>query len=53
MPGDSIQVINRQLYVNGQPAVNPKHLQYWYHLTGGSGAVNLKKTRGHGCQRLR
>lgn len=48
MPGDSIQVINRQLYVNGQPALNPKHLQYLYHLTGGSGAVNLKRLEAMG-----
>ena len=30
--GDSLEVRNRQVYINGQPAVNPKHLLYTYYV---------------------
>ncbi|HRK83875.1 MAG TPA: signal peptidase I [Saprospiraceae bacterium] len=40
--GDSIQVINRQLYVNGKPAQNPKYIQYIYHLRSPNGPLNEK-----------
>ncbi|HHM21844.1 MAG TPA: S26 family signal peptidase, partial [Bacteroidetes bacterium] len=30
LPGDSLQIINRQVYINGKPAKNPSHMQ---HLT--------------------
>ena len=30
--GDSIQVIDRQLYVNGKPAENPKNIQFTYQV---------------------
>ncbi len=29
-PGDSLQVIDRQIYLNGKPVKNPKHLQFSY-----------------------
>lgn len=29
-PGDSLQIINKQLYLNGKPADNPKHIQFSY-----------------------
>lgn len=32
IPGDSIQIINRQLYVNGQPARNPTEVQFTYRV---------------------
>ncbi|MCZ2101362.1 MAG: signal peptidase I [Chitinophagales bacterium] len=31
-PGDSLQIINKQIYLNGQPLANPKHLQFHYHV---------------------
>lgn len=31
-PGDSLQIINRQVYLNGKPVKNPKHLQYLYQV---------------------
>jgi signal peptidase I len=31
--GDSLQIKNRQLYINGQPAENPSNLQYLYKVT--------------------
>jgi signal peptidase I len=41
--GDSIKIINKQLYVNGQAAVNPPNLQYQYQVkakNGGSVSSN-------------
>jgi signal peptidase I len=38
--GDSVQVKNRQLYVNGQPAQNPTNMQFGYSIEG---AFNEKK----------
>ena len=35
--GDSIQVINRQLYRNGKPAANPEHLQFRYRVEAPDG----------------
>ena len=29
-PGDSLQIINRQIFLNGKPVKNPKNLQYEY-----------------------
>ncbi|MFZ1702997.1 MAG: signal peptidase I [Saprospiraceae bacterium] len=29
-PGDSLQIINKQIYINGKPQKNPEHLQYFY-----------------------
>jgi signal peptidase I len=29
-PGDSLQIINKQLYLNGKPVKNPKHIQFSY-----------------------
>ncbi len=40
LPGDSIQIINRQLYVNGKPADNPRHIQYIHHLRSPQRPVN-------------
>ncbi len=42
LPGDSIQIIDRQVYLNGEKAENPEKLQYQYRvLTDGSG-INPK-----------
>lgn len=30
MPGDSLQIINNQVYINGQAAPNPEHIQFNY-----------------------
>lgn len=32
MPGDEIEVRNRQIYVNGEAGKNPKHLQFLYEV---------------------
>jgi signal peptidase I len=44
--GDSIKIINKQLYVNGQMAQNPPNMQYQYTVKAkGGGAVNLEKLK--------
>jgi signal peptidase I len=42
IPGDSVQIINRQLFVNGKAAENPKYLQFIHHLRSSSGPLNEK-----------
>lgn len=41
--GDSLQVIETQLYINGKPANNPEHMQFQYILAGTLDGVNPKK----------
>jgi signal peptidase I len=41
IPGDTIQVKDRQLYINGAPALNPKNLQFTYTVTFPS-SINTK-----------
>jgi len=39
-PGDSIQVINRQLYVNGAPGKDLRYVQFVHHLRSPGGPIN-------------
>lgn len=41
IPGDSLQIINQQLYINGQAARNPEGLQYRYLISSPKG-INEK-----------
>jgi signal peptidase I len=43
MPGDSLQIIDRQVYINGEEAQNPKHIQYMYEVVFPGGGVNTSK----------
>lgn len=43
--GDSLMIRDGQLYINGQPAQNPEHMQFLYHVTGN---INLKKLEDWG-----
>lgn len=43
MPGDSLEIRDRQVYINGAPAKNPEHLQYMYEVVFPSGGVNTSK----------
>ncbi len=46
IPGDVIEVINGQLYVNGKPAPNPPRMQYSYFVTDSTGrGLTLKKRK--------
>ena len=40
LPGDSLQIVNRQLVINGKPIENPNNLQYIYHLKAPNG-INM------------
>jgi signal peptidase I len=51
IPGDSIQIINRQLYVNGKPADNPQYLQFIHHLRSSAGPLNEKAFSKMGISR--
>ncbi len=46
--GDSLQIINRQVYINGQAATNPKNLQFMYQIN--SNGLNWKKVQDMGIQ---
>ena len=35
LPGDTLQIINRQVYIDGTPAENPEGLQYSYNVYSG------------------
>ena len=41
-PGDSLQIINRQVYINGVAAENPTNMQFLYKISGAAG-INVKK----------
>ena len=43
LPGDSLQIINKQVYINGEPAKNPSNLQYTYSVNSESGTLNLNR----------
>lgn len=36
MPGDSLQIRNRQVYINGEPVKNPSKMQFKYMITSGT-----------------
>ena len=42
LPGDTLKIINRQVYLNGKKTTNPKELQYQYHVTTNGSSINPK-----------
>ncbi|MEN0002832.1 MAG: signal peptidase I [Bacteroidota bacterium] len=40
IPGDSLQIINRQVYINGEPGQNPEYIQFIHHVTSSTGPIN-------------
>ncbi len=46
--GDSLQIINKQVYINGQPVRNPKNLMYMYQVQ--SAGLNWQKVADLGIQ---
>lgn len=42
LPGDSLEIVERQVYLNGAPANNPKKLQYQYKVITGGSSINSK-----------
>ena len=42
LPGDTLKIVNRQVFLNGQKAVNPEKLQYQYKVTTTGSSINPK-----------
>lgn len=45
MPGDTIQIIDSRLFVNGQPAENPDELQYLYTIKTNGTPLNRERLK--------
>jgi len=43
MPGDSLQIIDSQIYINGEKAENPEHMQFMYLMAGNMQGLNPRK----------
>ena len=50
LPGETIEVKNKQVYIDGKPAENPKNLQYEY-LVQFQGKLNISKFDDWGISR--
>ncbi|MDH3245238.1 MAG: signal peptidase I [Saprospiraceae bacterium] len=48
LPGDSLQIIDRQVHLNGEPAQNPTHMQFAYIVRSQGGPLNLRKLQEWG-----
>jgi len=40
LPGDTLSIVSRQVYINGEEAINPEKLQYQYHVTTTGSSIN-------------
>jgi signal peptidase I len=45
--GDKLEIKDRQLYINDQPAINPSNMQFMYHITGGFTFSQLEEMGVH------
>ncbi|MBI1223706.1 MAG: S26 family signal peptidase [Bacteroidetes bacterium] len=43
LPGDSLKIVDRQVYINGTAAQNPTHMQFLYVVESPSGPLNKEK----------
>jgi signal peptidase I len=43
IPGDSLQIRNGQIFINGSPSENPQELQFQYLLVGGRTSINPRR----------
>ncbi|MBL7796596.1 MAG: S26 family signal peptidase [Saprospiraceae bacterium] len=43
MPGDSLQIRDGQVYLNGKAATNPTHMQFAYYINTPAGNLSLSK----------
>ncbi len=43
LPGDSLKIVNRQLYINNEAAPNATHQQFMYRILSPNGQVNQRK----------
>lgn len=42
IPGDSLQIIDRQVYINGEPGVNPSNMQFAYYVQSQGTPLNRR-----------
>lgn len=42
LPGDTLSIVERQVYLNSEPAVNPEKLQYQYTITTNGTSINSR-----------
>lgn len=40
IPGDTIRIVNRQLFIDGKPAINPREMQYKYTVKSPNSNIN-------------
>ena len=52
LPGDSLQIINRQVYINGKAIENPKEMQFTYRLNDRAMEMQGKKVNYKTLERL-
>lgn len=45
LPGDSIRIVDRQVFINGQEAVNPTQMQFAYIVRTDGTPLNVRKLR--------
>lgn len=43
LPGDTLKIVNRRLYINSVPSPNPTHMQYMYQLVSSKSQINQRK----------
>ncbi len=43
IPGDTLRVVNRQIFINGQKGINPSHMQFDNRLQAPANGVNKQK----------
>mgnify|MGYP000491966867 CR=1 FL=1 len=43
LPGDSLQIKDGQIFINGTPSKNPKHLQFQYMVSTPATNINMKR----------
>jgi signal peptidase I len=42
LPGDTLEIIDRQVYIDGEKAVNPEKIQYQYFVTTDGSSINRR-----------
>ncbi len=51
LPGDSLMIRDRQVYINGRPAKKPEYIQFMYMVNYPSGTINTAKFDEWGISR--
>jgi signal peptidase I len=51
MPGDSLSVVNNQVYIDGAPAKNPKDMQYNYFVETNGSMISAEQFRQMGISK--